>query len=274
MIRIYHRLKTISKFQIIVLLLMAAVIVLLTKRFSYYETWKQFTVILPDNFSAGHSQNAWVEQQLGYGAIVKNENGKTIATLTDLKSIAINDHRYLMVTYNGLVSISKLTGKTSFQNQPLMLNSTLSLLTDYVQITGRVVAIDKDTVQKSSMVRILARHINAQLWERDQISIGDTITSLSGDTLVKVVGISYDDPASDFSFMFDRRRLDNFFGSTYHHEMTDIILELEIAATESNGVWYLMQRYPLRTNERLALQFPHITLNNLIIQSVDDEIAN
>lgn len=273
MIRLYHRIKKIPKKHSILLLFLVLPIILLVKYYSYYDAWMSFTILVPDSIVDGQSQNAWYEQQLAYGDEVKGETGKTTAILTDLKTIAINNDRFLLLSYNGLASVSRVTHKATFQNQPLSLNSTLSLLTGFTPVTGKVVAVANEFVESTHKIRVFVRYVNVRDWEIDQISIGDRITSLNGEALVKILGIAIADSTSQFSFIVDNRRMENYYYSSYRDNMKDIVLELEVSATQSNGVWYLMNRYPLRINERISLQFPHIVLNNLVIQHVEEETA-
>lgn len=273
MIRIVHRLKNITLGQILLFIVLASCVVFLVKHFSYYETWKSFSIVIPEDYTESYPKNIWLEQQLKIGDQIFDNRGKVIAVITDVQGIDVNEKYFLYITFNGLTSVSRISKVASFQNQMIIIENPLVIMTKYAQIKGNIVAINDNLQLENTRIRVTARYLNAQKWEINQIHAGDMITTLNKDVLVKITNIAYDKPTSQNSFIFNTKGIQNYFSVAQSSFPQDIILELELIATKSNDTWFFLHQFPLRTNEQLTLRFPHISLKNLIIQSVNYEVA-
>ncbi len=205
----------------------------------------------------------WMADSIYVGDKEINPFNQKIAEVVDIDQYEVSVYGVgKIVTLTLKINATKdRSGTLIYKNKPLLIGGNIDLKLSKVQLSGVINYIGNNPPHyKSKNLKIIVKTKNAEPWIADGIKIGDRIVNSKGEEIVRVINKTVTNA------QIRSVRADGQAVTTYDTTKRDLTLELQITATESNNLLYLMNIQKIKLNENIYLPFPSITLYTFITE--------
>jgi hypothetical protein len=268
-----HRIKTITPFQLFVIITVSFLFIFIVKYFSIKREWRTIQVeVIGKNWSEnynpyGYRTPFWLSEKIHVGQVERNSSGRIIAKLIDVQDYergGEEDEAYLTLKVETIHN--RKPDKYIFKDKSLDLGSAIELNLDNVLIVGQIIDNNyPESGYPTKSILITGRSYNLEPWVISQMTPGiKMVNRINDQAIAEVISVDVQEPTWDAFNLLPGGSL------TVNHNsrLKDIIVKAKITVTNRDGRWYFGGHQNIKIGNPVYIYTPQINIYGLNIESI------
>lgn len=269
------RLKSLTFFEIFICLTVIALVVFVVKYFGQRVDSKLIRVEVinkswSENYNPyGYRTPFWLSDKLKVGQKEYDKSGKVIAEIINIENYERgSEEAEVYLTLKIRTTYQKRLHQHLFKNKPLDLGAAIEIAPDQNVVYGQIVDIDVSPTgypEKTFIVTGRGRGVDQYLI--DKIKNGETMNDRYSQKPVATI-ISFQTEKTSRIFVNQLTDVNQTLGFKLNPNNQDIVVKLEIKASEIDGRWYFAGHQHVKVGGTVYFYGQSINLYGLEIENV------